>query len=186
MATMNSDTGRHQSLRRVAVLAALVVMALLTAACGGSTSTGAGGSSSTATSTLHQEELAVAQCMRSHGVPKFPDPPANGDFPSVSPDSLGVSTSVFQSAVNACRHLAPDAGGTPSSAQHQQMLSKLLQFARCMRSHGVPDFPDPDSVGLRVDPSVTHLPQYQTAYQACKSLLPRNAPVKGAVPGGGS
>ncbi len=54
------------------------------------------------------------------------------------------------------------------------MLSKLLQFAKCMRSHGVPAFPDPDSVGLWVDPSVTHLPRYQTAYQAChKSLLPR-------------
>ena len=82
---------------------------------------------------------------------------------------------------------APGPGRRPlSRAQLQQMLSKLLQFARCMRSHGVPDFPDPDSVGLRVAPSVTHLPQYQTAYQACKSLLPRNAPVKGAVPGGGS
>jgi hypothetical protein len=181
MATMSNDTGR----RRAALLAALVFVALLTASCGGSRSAGAGGSSSTGASTLHQEELAVAQCMRSHGVPKFPDPPANGNFPSVSPDILGVSTSVFQSALNACRHLAPDAA-PPSRAQHQQMLSKLLQFARCMRSHGVPTFPDPDSVGLRVDPSVNHLPHYQTAYQACKSLLPRNGPVKGTVPGGGS
>jgi predicted small secreted protein len=184
MATMNSDTGRHRSLRQAAVLAALVVMALLTAACGGSTSTGAGGSSSTGASTLHQERLAVAQCMRSHGVPKFPDPPANGNISHMGPDIVGVSQSVYQSALSACRHLAPDAAPL-SRAQHQQMLSKLLQFARCIRSHGVPNFPDPDSVGLRVDPSV-NLPQYQTAYQACKSLLPRNGPVKGAAPGGGS
>jgi predicted small secreted protein len=185
MATMNRDTGRHRSLRRAAALAALVVMALLTAACGGSTSTGAGGSSSTGASTLHQEELAVAQCMRSHGVPKFPDPPANGNIPHVGPDVVGVSQSVYQSAVNACRYLAPDAAPL-SQAQLQQMLSKLLQFAGCMRSHGVPDFPDPDSVGLRVPHSMTQLPQYQRAYQACNSLLPRNAPVKGAAPGGGS
>jgi predicted small secreted protein len=179
MATMNSDTGR----RRAGVLAALVVTALLTAACGGSTSTGAGGSSSTGGSSLHQEELAVAQCMRSHGVPDFPDPSANGGRLHVSPDSLGVSSSVYQSALNACRHLAPDA--TPPS-QGQQMLRQVLQFARCMRSHGVPDFPDPDSVGLRVPHSMTQLPQYQRAYQACNSLLPSNAPVKGAAPGGGS
>jgi len=182
MATMNSDTGRHRGRRRAGVLAALVGMALLTAACGGSTPTGAGGSSSTGASALHQEELAVAQCMRSHGVPDFPDPAANGR-PHVSPNSLGVSSSVYQSALNACRHLAPDA--TPPS-QGQQMLSKLLQFARCMRSHGVPNFPDPDSVGLRVPHDMTQLPQYQRAYQACDSLLPRNAPVKGAAPGGGS
>ncbi len=113
---MNSNTCCNQGCRWAGVVAVLAVMALLTAACGG-TSTGAGGSSSTGASTLHQEELAVA---------------------------------------------------------------------RCMRSHGVPNFPDPDSVGLRVPHSMTQLPQYQRAYQACKSLLPRNAPVKGAAPGGGS
>jgi predicted small secreted protein len=180
MATMNNDTGR----RRAGVLAALVVTALLTAACGGSTSTGAGGSSSTGGSSLHQEELAVAHCMRSHGVPDFPDPSANGGRPHVSADSLGVSSSVYQSALNTCQHLAPDA--TDPAAPGQQMLSQLLQFARCMRSHDVPDFPDPDSVGLRVPHSMTQLPQYQRAYQACNSLLPSNAPVKGAAPGGGA
>jgi predicted small secreted protein len=185
MATMNNDAGRHRDHRRAAVLAALVAMALLTAACGSSTPTGAGGSSSTGASTLHQEELAVARCMRSHGVPNFPDPQANGNIPNVNPDSLGVSNGVYQSALNACRHLAPDAAPA-SRAQVQQMLSKLLRFARCMRSHGVPNFPDPDSRGLRVDHSMTRLPQYQRAYQACKPLLPRNAPIKGAAPGGGS
>jgi predicted small secreted protein len=165
MATMNNDVGR----RRAGVLAALVVTALLTAACGGSTSTGGGGSSSTGASTLHQEELAVAQCMRSHGVPDFPDPSANGGRLHVSPNSLGVSSSVYQSALNACRHLAPDA--TPPAAPGQQMLSQL---------------PDPDSSGLRVPHSMTQSPQYQRAYQACNSLLPPNAPVKGAEPGGGS
>jgi hypothetical protein len=165
----------------------MVVMALLTAACAGSASTGAGGSSSTGASTLQQEALAVAHCMRSHGVPKFPDPPANGNIAGwhLGPDVTGVSQSVYQSAVNACRGLAPDAARL-SQAQQQQMLPKVLQFAKCMRSHGVPDFPDPDSTGLSVDHSMTLLPQYQRAYQACASLLPPNAPVKGFVPGGGS
>jgi hypothetical protein len=181
---MKSDTGRGRGRSRPAILAVLLVMTPLTAACGG-TADGAGGSSSTRASTLYQEELAVAHCMRSHGVPNFPDPPANGSLPGVSPDSLGVSNSVYQSALNACRQLAPDAAA-PSRAQSQRMLSELLRFARCMRSHGEPNFPDPDSVGLRVPHSMTQLPQYQRAYQACDSLLPRNAPVKGAAPGSGS
>jgi len=178
---MSNDTGGR---RRAAAVAALMITTLLTAACAGGTSTGAGSSSPTGASALHQEELAVAQCMRSHGVPNFPDPPANGDMSGLSADRLGVSTTVYQSALNACRHLAPDAGATPAS--NPQALNKVLQFARCMRSHGVPDFPDPDSTGLRVDPSMTRLPQYQTAYRACNSLLPPDAPVKGASPGAGS
>ena len=180
---MSNDTGGRW---RAAVVAALVTMTLLTAACAGGTSTGAGSSSLTGASALHQEELAVAQCMRSHGVPNFPDPPANGDMSGLNADRLGVSTSVYQSALNRCQYLAPDAGATRSSGQQQQALGKVLQFARCMRSHGMPDFPDPDGTGLRVDPSMTRLPQYQTAYQACKSLLPPDAPVKGASPGSGS
>ena len=181
---MKSDTGRGRGRWRPAILAVLLAMTPLTAACGG-TADGAGGSSSTRASTLYQEELAVAHCMRSHGVPNFPDPPANGGLPGLSPDSLGVSSSVYQSALNACRHLAPDAA-PPSRAQTQRMLSQLLVFARCMRSHGEPSFPDPDSVGLSVPHSMTALPQYQRAYQACHSLLPSNAPVKGAAPGSGS
>lgn len=186
---MNSDTGRDRGHRRPGLLAAVtmavVAMALLTAGCGGGTSSGAGGSSSAGASKLQQEELAVAHCMRSHGVPKFPDPAANGDRSHTSPESLGVSDSVYQSALSSCRHLAPDAA-PPSRAQRQQMLGQLLRFARCMRSHGEPDFPEPDSIGLRVPHSMTQLPQYQRAYQACKQLLPSNAPVKGAAPGGGA
>jgi len=115
-------------------------MALLTAACGG-TSTGAGGSSSTGASTLHQEELAVARCMRSHGVPNFPDPSANGNIPHTSPDSLGVSNSVYQSALNACRHLAPDADATPSehsAAADAQQVAAVRQVHALARRAELP------------------------------------------------
>jgi len=178
---MKTDTGRDRYRWRSGVLAVLVAMTPLMAACGG-TASGADGSPSAGASAIYQEELAVAHCMRAHDVPNFPDPPANGDMSGVSPDSVGVSNSVYQSALNACRHLAPDAA-PPSHAQTLRMLSELLRFARCMRSHDVPNFPDPDNVGLWVPPGMTRLPQYQRAYQACHSLLPPNAPIKGADPG---
>jgi hypothetical protein len=47
---------------------------------------GAGGGA-TQTSTLsHTQQLQVAKCMRSHGVPNFPDPNASG---APSPAALG-------------------------------------------------------------------------------------------------
>jgi hypothetical protein len=84
--------------------------------------------------------------MRSHGVPKYPDANssnalANG-LPKVSVQRLGVSSSQYQAAQRACAHLLPNAG-LMTQAQSQQDLRAMLGFARCMRSHGVPDWPDP-------------------------------------------
>jgi hypothetical protein len=62
------------------------------------------------------------------------------------------------------------------------VLSQVLTFSKCMRSHGVPNFPDPDSIGLQVPPGMTQSHQFQTAYGSCESLLPPNAPVKGLTP----
>jgi hypothetical protein len=56
------------------------------------------------------------------------------------------------------------------------MQSQGLRFAQCMRSHGVPDFPDPSftggAVGIGIPRSVSSSPSYHTAAQACKSLVP--------------
>src|SRR5260370_34299274 len=51
--------------------------AVLVTACGGGSSPGA---SATGGSTRAQAALAYARCMRSHGVPDFPDPDSNGNF----------------------------------------------------------------------------------------------------------
>jgi hypothetical protein len=57
-----------------------------------------------------QAMLKYAQCMRAHGVPKFPDPKPGGVFVpgtkgGVDPDTL--DTPAFQAAQNACQKLAP-------------------------------------------------------------------------------
>ena len=162
---------RQRRLRRLA--GDLVVVAgitLLAAACdSGSSSPGA--SSKAGGSTAYQQEVAYAQCMRSHGVPKFPDPASNGMF--VDNGSYQTDSSQYQSANNTCRHLLPN-GGQLSQSQQQQQTSQLLKFAQCMRSHGEPHFPDPSGNGLNLAGSGidTRSQQFQAAMQACRSRLP--------------
>ncbi len=121
--------------------------------------------------------------MRSHGVPNMPDPAANGTLnvnfqkggKGGSPVSSGINRNSPQciSADKTCRRLLP--GGVPTPAQNQQALAKGLKFAQCMRSHGVPNYPDPNPT----NPDVVHLvgidpssPQFQNAQKTCQSLVP--------------
>jgi hypothetical protein len=101
--------------------------------------------------------------MRSHGISKFPDPAGSGELPKVSLPQLGVSSSLFQSATTACQGLRP-AGGSPTqeadclmlgscpAAEVEQIRTAELKYAHCVRSHGVPNWPDPtlNSQGMPV------------------------------------
>jgi hypothetical protein len=138
---------RPPAARTAAAIIATGALALLATACGNSSSsTGSGGSSNTGNSTTSQVGINYASCMRSHGVPKYPDPSssnklANG-LPKVSVQQLGVSTSQYQAAQNACAHLLPN-GGQETQHQSQRDLDAMRAYAQCMRSHGVPTWPDP-------------------------------------------
>jgi hypothetical protein len=81
--------------------------------------------------------VKFAECVRAHGVPHFPDPDATGDFNF----GVDVSAATFTAAVNACKALQPP--GTLSAHRSPKQQSAALRFAQCVRSHGVPDFPDP-------------------------------------------
>jgi hypothetical protein len=54
-----------------------------------------------------------------------------------------------------------------------QKEAQLLAFARCIRAHGVPSFPDPTSQGIAL-PTGFDLksPQFHAATQACRRLAP--------------
>jgi hypothetical protein len=86
--------------------------------------------------------------MRSHGVPNFPDPAGGGAITKEAAIRAfkEVSNSAVGAAQTACKDLQPD-GGQLSRAQVAQRLSDLLAFARCIRTHGVQNFPDPTSSG---------------------------------------
>lgn len=130
-----------------AAIIAAAALAVLAAACGSSpSSTGSGGSANAGASANSQTGISYATCMRSHGVPKYPDPGSSNELPSglpkVSLQQLEVSSSQYQTAQSACAHLLPN-GGQQTQAQSQRDLNAVRSFARCMRSHGVPTWPDP-------------------------------------------
>ncbi len=125
-----------------------------------------------------QQALAYSRCMRAHGVPRFPDPPSSGTIPKVTLQQLGVGESQWQSAQNACSHLLPNGGNGPSQSQLRQWMNGMLRFAQCMRSHGVPSWPDPviDAGGNpefyldgRVDQNA---PQIKSRIRDCVHWLP--------------
>jgi hypothetical protein len=119
-------------------VAALVAVS----ACGAA---GRGGSPSAQAGT-HGGEAAVlhefVDCVRAHGVPDFPDGSIDShgvvSFPSSAPR-------LPDSAANTClvffNQLPPQPTSSPPVSQ--QLFQELLSFARCMRSHGVSDWPDP-------------------------------------------
>jgi hypothetical protein len=130
--------------------------------------------------------------MRSHGVPNFPDPGSNargglliqasqraGSGASMTVNGVSVNAPAFQSAMQTCRKDLPN-GGTPSPAQTAKMKAAALAMARCMRSHGVPDFPDPvfqtgpnGGFGIRLGgPRLDkNSPAFQAAQKVCQPLF---------------
>jgi hypothetical protein len=129
--------------RFLGLLAAVGGCGLLTAACGagGGTGTGTGTTNSRAG---YSAALRFSNCMRAHGVPDFPDPGANG-IPVGGPGGkadLNPQAPAFHTAMKACHKLAPALGGPPHPLSAAQKRS-LIAFSQCMRTHGVPNFPDP-------------------------------------------
>ena len=163
-----------------ALLAALLAgIALLAAACGGSA-----GSAGSTGSSPYAKALAYTQCMRSNGVANYPDPNAQGQIlltPNVWKEVDFGSPQVAQAA-KTCAKLAPKS--TITAQQRQQILSRGLKYATCMRSHGITNFPDPSTAGggIAVDQvpeADVNLPQWPAAVQACR-------PFAAAASGGGS
>jgi hypothetical protein len=182
--------------RAVAAAAAVTAVAMLTTACGVHVHFGNSASPASTPTVTYPQELALAQCMRGHGEPNFPDPDPSGGF-----NASVVSTfdnSQGQAAYGACRHLL--AGGGPSLTQlerdlqqqqqrEQKALPVLLKFSQCMRGHGVPGYPDPTltsqgisenlkSAGIDVDST-----QFKAAVTACQHELPAGSDLNVSVHG---
>jgi hypothetical protein len=116
--------------------------------------------------------------MRSHGIPDFPDPSSDGQIPKEKILQLRVSGSRLQAAQVACQRLWPYQA--PSQAQQRQQLTGYLKFAQCMRSHGVPKFPDPTNSGGHVEFVISisadgfdpHSSQILAKAHECQHVLP--------------
>ena len=159
-------------------VAAALVCSLAVAACGG----GGRGPAAKSTKSSNNPQLALARCMRSHGVPDFPDPtvgPGGQEGMSVlmSPGSSTVTVEgvplsgpAFRAAEKTCRMFGAGTGRPPiTGAQKHQMV----EFSECMRRHGVKDFPDPTfpaggGVARAPTPGLDRSsPTFQSAVRAC-------------------
>lgn len=122
-----------------------------------------------------------AACMRAHGVPNFPDPNAQGQIPMSAVMAGGVDPRSPQlgRAAQACAKDLPKSSPASSPAHHEQQDQQALAFAACMRSHGVPKFPDPPPGGaIRVLPGRgidPRSPQYKSATMVCRKYFGKSS-----------
>ncbi len=132
------------------------------------------------------EMTAYSRCMRSHGILDFPDPTPNPGGPGGSfswsghgeNDDLDPSNPRYQAANKACQRLLPDGGQIP--APSAKLLAEEIRMATCMRSHGVPNFPDPDNADGTFDLGNVNRnsPPYQAAFTSCVSLTGFKGPMR--------
>jgi hypothetical protein len=182
---------RCRTLIPTTYVAAAAAVSLLAAGCGGGSSTTA----ATTTAAAQNGALAYARCMRSQGVANFPDPTSSGgnDKEAIVSALQEVGNSQAQAAQTACVHVNGGSPGTgQSAAQDHAQTDAMLAFARCMRSRGLPDFPDPTQGQLSPQMVAAagidlHQPAVLRAGLVCTSVthgLLTRAAVERAVNGG--
>src|SRR5262249_39234519 len=125
----------------VLALPLLAVGALL-AACGGGPHARSGSADQRATRAVR----GFARRVRAPGLPGLPDPRVGSDgvprLPDDAPDVPGP-------AQRACRTLAAriPAQYTETTPVAPTDFRKLARLARCIRTHGLSDWPDPNTLG---------------------------------------
>ena len=194
--TAHTHHRKRSRLRLALSVVALVVLGATLAGCGSGGSddkgvaalpTSAGTTTETDTDTTSSDEnpedvaLEWAACMRKNGV-NVPDPQfdAEGHIQvRIGGQRLGkIDQSAFQAASKECGSPL-GASGRPamSDEQRQEVQETMLEFAACMREHGV-DMPDPklSSGGMvRIGPGSSSVnpesPGFREAQKACEPIL---------------
>jgi hypothetical protein len=158
---------------------AAAITALAVAGCGGSNKRPVTASNSrSGPANGAQAAYKFSACMRQHGVSNFPDPvvhtTGNSQSVGIRIDPTISGSPAFKSAQTACQGIM---GGPPNLAQQQAQIrykvEHYVKFAACMRSHGITNFPDPNSQG-NIPPTLLaqaginlHLPNVIAAARAC-------------------
>jgi hypothetical protein len=170
---------------------AVAACSLLAAGCGSGGSPGVASVASTAASTTAAatttqngattpqtgtiaSAFAFARCMRSHGIPGWPDPNSHGFFDKSKLRPLGLSKSRVRALEDGpCNIPLPSPQAytiTPADR------ADYLKAASCMRSHGFADFPDPtfpnNNVRLTIPSSIdTNSAKFKSAATTCTKLI---------------
>jgi hypothetical protein len=204
--------GSHRRARTVGLLVAtFCVVAALATACGGGGSgsngaahgvahlgattttsddgaaAGAGASAGGRANpeTIGADLMKFSACMRSHGVPNFPNPVISNNSvslhitPGVSGGPGPKSSPQFRQAAQDCRKYAPPAPTSQNITAAQQ--ADYLKAAQCMRAHGINGFPDPDFSGGGVRFPLpqgmnANTTQFEAARHTCQNLIPNGLP----------
>jgi hypothetical protein len=149
--------------------------ALAIAACGGSGTPGnatrAGGSA---------PAVSYAGCMRSHGVPNFPDSSPSGGFHI--PSTINPGSPAYVSARQTCAKLLPGPVALTPTSDGERL--GLVAAAKCMRTHGV-EIADPTFSGPYItldvpDHTTIQSPAFKRAEQTCHYAVPESP--AGATP----
>jgi hypothetical protein len=141
-------------------IAVLTAFGVLVTACshgssdpgvaGGVTSSSASGASSPGRS-ASAGPLALARCMRAHGIHDFPDPSGHGEFDLNGEGDLNPDNPTYRAAARACGSSGP---GKVMPHVSAQQIAATVRLAECMRNHGIRTYPDPDGNG--VIPGIRH------------------------------
>lgn len=143
------------------------------------TGTGSGGSK-------RADGIKYAKCMREHGVENFPDPGSTGGTNITPSSGIDPNSPRFEAAADACKSLLPK----PSPAQFHHAEQQALEFSKCMRAHGVVNFPDPtfstSGATIKIIGGGSGLkptsPTFQAAQRACSKYLHLHGATKQAAP----
>jgi hypothetical protein len=176
---------KRLSPQRACVLtAAAILSGALVAGCGGSSHSPPAAIVSDATSSGPSSAssgsgaLAFANCMRANGVPNFPDPSPGGGELFEIPAGANPAAPAFTAARAKCQKLLPNGGGPGSGPPpSDQTLAKLVRIARCMRQHGISDFPDPrTSAPVSVPHGIAEIANFDGAVLLFPQTLNMQAP----------
>ena len=141
---------------------------------GGTPASAEPGSSAGPSLSPEDQALAFARCMREQGI-DMPDPQIGGNGGvAIAIGGEGIDAEKLQEAQEACSEHAPGGFG-PGATLSPEQLDEMVEFAECMREHGV-DMPDPTTSGgavmIRIgeggiDPND---PDFQQAQEACREV----------------
>jgi hypothetical protein len=113
---------------------------LLAAICCAGLATACGSASKPSSEAKTNDTLAIefARCMRAHGVANFPDPgQGSGRNSDANPNAPA-----FIAATKTCDKEQPNNSSQTTRPSKSRQIA-MVKFAKCMRAHDVPNFPDP-------------------------------------------
>jgi hypothetical protein len=163
----------------------VLLLTALVGAAAGCHSADSPGPAASASADSHQL-LALGQewvqCLRDKGLTRMPDAELTPDgylqFPAQSDYNWKDDLRGHQSIIDACQPIEdryPPNAFRPRDEVNADDLRKLAEFADCVRTHGLPDFPDPNAAG-EFDVSGTSLaggipgPLREQAEAACHQI----------------